>query len=763
MPESCRADDQDDNTDSTNTCSDLLLQADADGDGALTEPEYLGYLQLRFPDCAAYDAELTGGQQLAFASACAVGLLFGGNCDPPVWDLENSSGHLGYCTAAAGAALVDGCDDAIDTIVDDVDDVDVDIDVPTPVPLGRSDCVADLIAADANGDGSLDESEYLAYVRTIYDDRDYTNDCTPAGETQSATFQALACATCLFDNTCDTCGAAVDISAATATDEDGGGGFLNDLFERGPLVGICAAAESAAALECATATIELDVQFNTTVGDDVNLIGDYDDAIDDGTCFRALDASDGDRNSYLDRTEFAALVAELFPEEDGCELPTGDGDGVLSQSHSSTFNALACASCLVDAECGCDAADGAAGRISIAGAADGPDVFERIRLVVICASTRAATAVACGVDGVVEEPFPSPLPLLGEECIEDLVDADANRDGQLDEEEYLQLARTVYGTNTEYADCAPGDAQTSVFSALACATCLLDGACDVDTCGDSVDIAAAASPDGISFLERANLMGICAAALSTVTVDCALPGTVALEVDVDVDEGVCAQSLDAADADQNSFLDINEYATLAADLTDDDCELPAGGDGGGVLSPSHSASFNSLACASCLTDSECGCGGDMARISIAGAAGGATALENVQLSAICASTRTAAAAECLDGGGGEQQPTPAPGGPTEEGNSPTVAPATQAPVVETPPDDNDDPTASPATGATPTESPAAGATPTASPDTGTTASGRTSAPVSVSIPESQVSGSPTTTTIAGAVLLLVTGVQLLIS
>lgn len=419
-PHSCYADDEDTDLEQQReiACFDLLYNADTDSDLLLDESEYLSFLQARFAGCPAYAnaTSLTDAQELAFTTSACSCIVVTFNltcCDPPLWSLPASETDefalTAGCLAATTAAVADSCDiwDILDDVVDDVLGNGTDLFgngtglFGNGTDDGRGEdndwwttgsdasnassfftdesCVEDLDAADLNRDGFLDETEYLQFVQIrIYDDTTKYPDCDGPGESQSATFKTLACATCVFEGTCESCGTVLNI---TGVDEPDGLDFL----QRTALEGICAAAETTAAIECAFP----DSDVNATLPSDKE---------QDDFCAKNLTSFDVDKNSYLNEAEYAAFAATYYTDPE-CVFNS------TSLAQAAAFDALSSASCLLDPECG----DETEPRISIAGADGGPTFLEDIGLSAICTAAQTASDLDCSTDSFNSD-SPSPTP-----------------------------------------------------------------------------------------------------------------------------------------------------------------------------------------------------------------------------------------------------------------------------------------------------------------------------------------------------------------
>jgi hypothetical protein len=302
-------------------------------------------------------------------------------------------------------------------------------------------------------------------------------------------------------------------------------------------------------------------------------------------CRIAMTESDRDQDSFLNQEEFLQFIQQYSQYN----LIT-----MLSDDQNTVFQTLACA-CLNVGEPDCCLPGNA--KVSING--NSADSYFDAN---VCSLASATFDEEC-----VASPTMSPInPVDLDQCALDLVYTDADKNGFLTKDEYLQFIRK-YGQDDSATSLDLG--QQSVFQTISC-ECVKYGA-TFECClpgNATLNISGA----DISNLNRtsdqiATLSKICLSADGLTARECSTPLVATPPID-------CADELVASDVNSDGYLNMDEYLLFFRKRFIDCADIE-------WLSFSQRVSFNVLAC-SCLlkpgAQLEC-CFPDNARVDISGA------------------------------------------------------------------------------------------------------------------------------------------------
>jgi hypothetical protein len=226
-------------------CESAIASADADSNNVLTTTEYTIFLADFLSMCSVYASgtTLTPSQYTAFNGMCIAqnGLTACADITTATVDYSSDSATDAntVCTAAVGAAIVDGCDPTQSMV-----------QVPTLPPQSLSpdfdveECTEDLVRADEDQNDILMRAEYSQFLAIRH------RDCYTTGEpftpVQEAAYVTFSCFFCFQQTQNVTCclGDDVGISIAGARNATNQQALTN-------LIAVCGSADAGALVDCA--------------------------------------------------------------------------------------------------------------------------------------------------------------------------------------------------------------------------------------------------------------------------------------------------------------------------------------------------------------------------------------------------------------------------------------------------------------------------------------------------------------------------------
>jgi hypothetical protein len=354
-----------------------------------------------------------------------------------------------------------------------------------------------LVQADADGSETLVRSELGSFLKIRYPECSAYED-GELSQAQEFVLKGIACANCAtippFSLTC--CNdEEYFVSIAGVNNEN------RTLLQTANLATICSSVDATAAIDGCLPFGDGDGGSGKGDGNENDFLAD----IIDSECADTLSSQDLNNDRLLTLDEYGAYLAARFPDCYESSVP--------SDLQKRLFTGLACGYCATNPPNDLSCCSNITDETALVGIEDG------VGLASVCSAAIAGKQLDC-IDPPIQEEQ-----ILTKECVEALVQADADGSETLVRSELGSFLKIRYPECSAYEDGELSQAQEFVLKGIACANCATIPPFSLTCCNDEeyfVSIAGV-NNENRTLLQTANLATICSSVDATAAIDGCLP------------------------------------------------------------------------------------------------------------------------------------------------------------------------------------------------------------------------------------------------